>query len=65
MSPAVWFQDAKSVLAEVRELKFALEESNEAASHLQSELEAAQVFAMHLDTFSVYHCSFLHAVVAD
>lgn len=36
-------QDAKVVLAEVRELKFALEESNEAAEHLQSELAAAQV----------------------
>ena len=36
-------QDAKVVLAEVRELKFALEESNEAAEHLQSELATAQV----------------------
>ena len=39
-------QDAKVVLAEVRELKFALEESNEAAEHLQSELAAAQVTGM-------------------
>ena len=40
----VW-QDAKVVLADVRELKFALEESNEAAEHLQSELAAAQVIS--------------------
>ena len=36
-------QDAKAVLAEVRELKFSLEESNEAAEHLQTELATAQV----------------------
>lgn len=31
------------MLSEVRELKFALEESNQAAKHLQYELAAAQV----------------------
>ena len=36
-------QDARALLADVRELKFALEESNEAAEHLQAELATAQV----------------------
>lgn len=36
-------QDARELLAEVRELKFALEESDQAAEQLQSELAAAQV----------------------
>lgn len=36
-------QDAREMLAELRELKFALEESNEAAASLQSELAAAKV----------------------
>ena len=38
-----WAQDARAVLAEARELKFALEESHAAAEHLQSELATAQV----------------------
>lgn len=36
-------QDAKELLAQVRELKFALEESDQAAEHLATELAAAQV----------------------
>ncbi len=38
-----YLQDAREMLAELRELKFALEESKEAAASLQSELAAAKV----------------------
>ena len=36
-------QDARELLGEVREMKFALEESDQAAEHLTSELSAIQV----------------------
>lgn len=36
-------QDAKELMSQVRDLKFALEESDQAAEHLASELAAAQV----------------------
>jgi len=36
-------QDAKELLAEVRELNFALDESNEATEHMTTELSAVQV----------------------
>ena len=36
-------QDARELLGEVRELNFALDESNQAAEHLTSELSAVQV----------------------
>ncbi len=36
-------QDARELLGEVREMKFALEESDAAAEHLASELSAVQV----------------------
>jgi hypothetical protein len=36
-------QDAKELMSQVRDLKFALEESDQAAEHLAAELAAAQV----------------------
>lgn len=36
-------QDAKELLAKVREMSFALEESDQAAEHLANELAASQV----------------------
>ena len=36
-------QDARELLSEVREMKFALDESDQAAEHLTSELSAVQV----------------------
>ena len=42
-------QDAKELLAKVREMSFALEESDQAAEHLANELAASQVdLASHL-----------------
>ncbi len=44
-------QDARELLAEVRELTFALEESNAATQQLQTELTAAQVGCLSLLSF--------------
>ncbi len=56
-----WAQDARAVLAEARELRFALEESRAAAEHLQAELAAAQV-RLHAGTCA--RCPVTHLHVA-
>ena len=45
-------QDAKELLAKVREMSFALEESDQAAEHLANELAASQVALTSLSLLS-------------